>query len=60
VSFVEPDFAEEGMAKPPPPARRSARISAFVVAYVALVVGVILLGAAAGVGVLVFKWVSGV
>jgi hypothetical protein len=60
MSFVEPDFAEEGTPRPPPPARRSARITAILTAYVALVVGVILLGAAAGVGVLVFKWVSGV
>ena len=60
MSFVEPDFAEEGVAKPPPPARRSARITAIFVAYLAMVFGVILLGAAAGVGVLVFKAVSGV
>ncbi len=58
MSFIEPDFAEE-VAKPPP-ARRSARISAIIAAYLAMVVAVILLGAAAGVGVLVFKAVSGV
>jgi hypothetical protein len=60
VSFIEPDFDEEPGLKERPPARRSARFSAMFAAYLAMLVIVVSLGFAAGVGFLVFKWVAGV